>query len=374
MRVSFFCSLVACACVLFCCLVACACVLFLLSCCVRVCLFSCLLRACMSFFVVRCVFVCACLFGPDRFWTRPLLTRFVFPLLARSASGPDRFSPGPVGIVGSEGWGPEGVWAVGAMQGGAEWWGGGGGKGGANTSRFFFHLPHPISLFIALSGVFSWNCGPGSRPWTSQIVRLGFSDVILCEPWRPPKSGQKRSTPEAAQAKSGPGQKRPLSLVCARVVHVWGFLPCLFSPLFFLSPVFFFSPSVFSLSPPVFFFFFLPVFLFLLTLFFSPPSSLVFFSSLSPCVSPSPVFPPPLCFPLPCVFPSHLCSPSPVFPPPVFPPPLPCVFSPPCVFSLPLPPPPSVFPPSSPLCFLPHLCFSLLLSPCFKHRLGEGEG
>ena len=44
-----------------------------------------------------------------------------------------------------------------------------------------------FSLFFPLSekgrGVFSWNCGRGS-PWTTQMVCLGFSGVILCA--RPP--------------------------------------------------------------------------------------------------------------------------------------------------------------------------------------------
>ena len=45
----------------------------------------------------------------------------------------------------------------------------------------FFPFPLQISPFVALSGVFSWNCGPCSRPWTSLSVRLGFSGIILCE-------------------------------------------------------------------------------------------------------------------------------------------------------------------------------------------------
>ena len=41
-----------------------------------------------------------------------------------------------------------------------------------------------VCLSVCLSvcqKVFSLNCGHGSRPWTTQIVRLGFSGVILCE-------------------------------------------------------------------------------------------------------------------------------------------------------------------------------------------------
>ena len=82
-------------------------------------------------------------------------------------------------------------WGLGArrVQAPEEWgpkFGGGGLKGGRpNISRFFFLFPIQISPFFALSGVFSWNCGHGSRPWTTQIVRLGFFRVILCEPRRP---------------------------------------------------------------------------------------------------------------------------------------------------------------------------------------------
>ena len=32
-----------------------------------------------------------------------------------------------------------------------------------------------FALFsLSVSGVFSWNCGHGSRPWTTQIARLGY--------------------------------------------------------------------------------------------------------------------------------------------------------------------------------------------------------
>ena len=46
--------------------------------------------------------------------------------------------------------------------------------------KFFFS--RPFSLFFPYRGVFWWNCGHGSRPWTTQIVRLGFSGVILWTP------------------------------------------------------------------------------------------------------------------------------------------------------------------------------------------------
>ena len=54
------------------------------------------------------------------------------------------------------------------------------------TFRSFVPFPPTVSSFFALSGVFSWNCGPCSRPRTSQSVRLGPSGVILSHPSGPP--------------------------------------------------------------------------------------------------------------------------------------------------------------------------------------------
>ena len=64
------------------------------------------------------------------------------------------------------------------------------GEGGAQRVRgpkfrAVFTLPPNFSLFFYPLGVFSWTCGRGPRPWTTQSVRLGFSGVILCEPRRP---------------------------------------------------------------------------------------------------------------------------------------------------------------------------------------------
>ena len=42
-----------------------------------------------------------------------------------------------------------------------------------------------------LSGVFSSICGRGSRTWTTQSARLGFSVVILCEPRQAAGSGRR---------------------------------------------------------------------------------------------------------------------------------------------------------------------------------------
>ena len=60
-------------------------------------------------------------------------------------------------------------------------------------SRFVFPSAARVRFFLRLSlGVFSLNCGHGSRPWTTQIVRLGslgsFCETIAaCPPpfWAP---------------------------------------------------------------------------------------------------------------------------------------------------------------------------------------------
>ena len=49
----------------------------------------------------------------------------------------------------------------------------------------FFSFPPQIS--------FTWNCGRGSRPWSTQSSRLGFSGVILCEKWQPTGSWRHES-------------------------------------------------------------------------------------------------------------------------------------------------------------------------------------
>ena len=61
--------------------------------------------------------------------------------------GPERWVP--------EGWGPE--------EG-----------GGPKFRAFFFHSPllAQISFFPRSLGVFSWNCGRGSRPWPTQNAGL----------------------------------------------------------------------------------------------------------------------------------------------------------------------------------------------------------
>ena len=56
--------------------------------------------------------------------------------------------------------------------------------GGPKIS-LFFPLSRSSFAFFSLGRVFSWNCGRGSRPSTTQIMGLGFSRVILCEPGRP---------------------------------------------------------------------------------------------------------------------------------------------------------------------------------------------
>ena len=69
----------------------------------------------------------------------------------------------------------------------------------------FFPLP-PQNSFILLSlFVFTWNCGRGSRPWSTQSVRLDFSGVILCKPWRP---GPRRCAPSRRLSSLLPTKKR----------------------------------------------------------------------------------------------------------------------------------------------------------------------
>ena len=75
--------------------------------------------------------------------------------------------------------------------------------GPPKISLCFFPSPAPCSLFFSLSrGVFSWYCGRGSRSWTTQIVRLGFSAVILCEPRRP-TTDHKPGATTAVKRRSG---------------------------------------------------------------------------------------------------------------------------------------------------------------------------
>ena len=43
-----------------------------------------------------------------------------------------------------------------------------------------FHSPATFFFLSSRSlGVFLWSCGRGSRPWTTQVARSGFSGVIL---------------------------------------------------------------------------------------------------------------------------------------------------------------------------------------------------
>ena len=51
-------------------------------------------------------------------------------------------------------------------------------KVGARKVLNFSHS-RPIFALLLLSGVFSWNCGHGSRPWTTQALRLLGSVVSL---------------------------------------------------------------------------------------------------------------------------------------------------------------------------------------------------
>ena len=55
------------------------------------------------------------------------------------------------------------------------------GGGGPNMSRFLVpsshHFRFVFSFFFG-GGVLSLNYGRGSWPWTTQIVRLGFSGII----------------------------------------------------------------------------------------------------------------------------------------------------------------------------------------------------
>ena len=62
---------------------------------------------------------------------------------------------------------------------------GGGPKGGWGPKfRSFFSPAANFVLFFSL-GVFQWDCGRYSRPWTTWSVRLGFPGVMLCELRRP---------------------------------------------------------------------------------------------------------------------------------------------------------------------------------------------
>ena len=91
--------------------------------------------------------------------------------------------------------GPKGGGAL--RNGGPKEWGpeGGGGPrrvgpfrrvGGPKLSRYFPSPTNIRSCFLSLGG-FSWNCGHGSRPWTTQFVRLGLGSFVRAPaPYRPP--------------------------------------------------------------------------------------------------------------------------------------------------------------------------------------------
>ena len=71
---------------------------------------------------------------------------------------------------------------------------------------FVFPSPAPFSLYFSVSGVFSWNCGHGSRPWTTQIARLGY----FVKPQRPVgRRGSHKMTPD-------PNAQFGLSMVVTR--------------------------------------------------------------------------------------------------------------------------------------------------------------
>ena len=147
-------------------------------------------------------------FGHDLLWARPRIGQTVAPkkeettkkgAKMKEALKPQRLGAGPGRVEGPEGCGPEG-WGprrVGGQKGPRR--GSQGRKGSAQTQKMwgleglgpqdFAHLspsPAPFSLFFfALGGgggVFSWNCGHGSRPWTTQIARFGFSGVFCVRP------------------------------------------------------------------------------------------------------------------------------------------------------------------------------------------------
>ena len=50
-------------------------------------------------------------------------------------------------------------------------------KGGGPKFSIFFHSPVHFRTFFSLGG----SSGRGSRPWTTRIERLGFSEVISCD-------------------------------------------------------------------------------------------------------------------------------------------------------------------------------------------------
>ena len=135
----------------------------------------------------------------DRFWPRPLLAW-------------TSFWPGAQTCLdcGAEGWGakpqkkrrPKGGCPEAWVPRRVGWKGAPlrvGARVGGIKFRAFFPLPLQISLFFAVSGVFSWNCGPCSRSWTSRICALFGWNL-----------GLKRKR-KSHWAKSGLGQKRSLS-------------------------------------------------------------------------------------------------------------------------------------------------------------------
>ena len=50
---------------------------------------------------------------------------------------------------------------------------------------FALFSPAANFVFLISTRVLSWNCGRGSRTWTTKIARWRFHGVILCEPRRP---------------------------------------------------------------------------------------------------------------------------------------------------------------------------------------------
>ena len=63
-----------------------------------------------------------------------------------------------------------------------------------------FSLSRPIFSFFLFRGLFSLNCGRGSRTWTTQIERLGFSPPFRPHPSTPDPRAQ---TPDHTSHKNG---------------------------------------------------------------------------------------------------------------------------------------------------------------------------
>ena len=105
---------------------------------------------------------------------------------------------------------------------GSEWWWGRMGEGWGSV---FCLSSAPNFALSCLSGVFSLNFGPGSRPWPTQMVRLGFSELILCELQRPQRP------PSVVQAIKAQGVTRALTKSLASIRCVRKEVVCVHSDL-----------------------------------------------------------------------------------------------------------------------------------------------